>query len=1012
MIIMSVFKNVWNWVTGKIDMPELPDNILFEKDVTPDNDFWISCILNPSLEIRYVNGIVTKILDTDKCLIDNKYHYQPKTEKEIRNFPYIELNSPVRISLFREKNSNNAEWRVASCFLSKDGPRHQANIIRSNESVRVLLDDNGPTSQSNDIVENDDFNNQMTIEVLGDMPKVIGFEHQTIIQILFRNNSCVEDKTLIDYQTMQGNKVQLSIVNKNKLPIIIKAQSEYIFDITLKGKYLGKSTEKVEFIFEDITYKVGINIDVNDSRLILPCNLSVYSRKEIDMQRLFELQNDPIVPGIRKGSRVQFPSVRLAQWNIPSQLTKCYWLENGKFNKNVLSEVKSNIQKFYPAAFENLTYENYKAKYHTLLFMEEIEITAALQKYAQERIHFENAGEYLVLKIPDLSEQRPSLISGDRIAVTDPPNCVKRLGENGCYEGIIHKVLANEIWLKFDPEFHSICGHWDYSVNFFNARMMYRKQHEVINEMWKKNRLGESFLFPYKDSLEYQPSKLKILSDDEIKTDNTYEDNLKKDSNTLLPKPKIVQKIRWFNNKLNLEQRSAVINILKGEGRPMPYIIYGPPGTGKTVTMTESIIQVYKEFSKSKLLICAPTNSAVDILLSKLVNSGLFDNTIMKRLVGYNYFIGSSYNMEYDEYCGLPELESSYYGDSEIDPRLIKKQDILKLRIVLTTEGTAGLLYMMGLKSGTFTHIFIDEAGQSTEPEMLLPLSFLDPYRDGQVVLAGDPKQLGPVVMSNLASKSGLGLSMLSRFINYPSYLRDTDIFPEHNGYNPKLITYLIQNYRALPEIVLNYNTLFYKSLLVPTILNDNAQERILLNNLNENAHWDIDCKGPVIVHGIVGEDSQDPNSPSWFNPHEAFQVLLYFTRLMKSGISADDIGIITPYSSQVSKINELLKMYHSDIKLPKTGTVEMFQGQEKMVIIISMVRSKSTTGSEKDKKFSVGFLVAKERTNVAISRAKALLIIIGNPSTMQMNYYWKFILSEAIKNNNYIGCNVPEYQK
>lgn len=86
--------------------------------------------------------------------------------------------------------------------------------------------------------------------------------------------------------------------------------------------------------------------------------------------------------------------------------------------------------------------------------------------------------------------------------------------------------------------------------------------------------------------------------------------------------------------------------------------------------------------------------------------------------------------------------------------------------------------------------------------------------------------------------------------------------------------------------------------------MNDNARERILLNNLNENAHWDIDCKGPVIVHGVVGEDSQDPNSPSWFNPHEAFQVLLYFTRLMKSGISADDIGIITPYASQVNNNN------------------------------------------------------------------------------------------------------------
>jgi len=102
-------------------------------------------------------------------------------------------------------------------------------------------------------------------------------------------------------------------------------------------------------------------------------------------------------------------------------------------------------------------------------------------------------------------------------------------------------------------------------------------------------------------------------------------------------------------------------------------------------------------------------------------------------------------------------------------------------------------------------------------------IAFLDPYRDGQVVLAGDPKQLGPVVMSFLAKDCGLGLSMLSRFINYPSYLRSTDVFPEYNGYNPKLITHLTHNYRALPEIVLNYNHLFYKSLLVPTVSNNNT---------------------------------------------------------------------------------------------------------------------------------------------------------------------------------------------
>lgn len=161
--------------------------------------------------------------------------------------------------------------------------------------------------------------------------------------------------------------------------------------------------------------------------------------------------------------------------------------------------------------------------------------------------------------------------------------------------------MVDEIWLKFDPEFHSICGHWDYSVHFFSSRMVCRKQHEVIDELWKKNRLGESFLFPYRDCMEYQPSKLEILSLNETNATNiNCKVNLDQEDVPLLPSAKVVQKIRWFNEKLNSEQKSAIINILKGEGRPMPYIIYGPPGTGKTITLTESIIQVYKQFPKSK----------------------------------------------------------------------------------------------------------------------------------------------------------------------------------------------------------------------------------------------------------------------------------------------------------------------------------------------------------------------------------------------------------------------------
>lgn len=85
----------------------------------------ISCILDPTLDIKYVDGIITKILDTDKCLINDIYHYQPKTIKEIRNFSYLEVRSPVRVSLYKKKDSNE-EWKVASCFLSKDGHHTQA----------------------------------------------------------------------------------------------------------------------------------------------------------------------------------------------------------------------------------------------------------------------------------------------------------------------------------------------------------------------------------------------------------------------------------------------------------------------------------------------------------------------------------------------------------------------------------------------------------------------------------------------------------------------------------------------------------------------------------------------------------------------------------------------------------------------------------------------------------------------------------------------------------------------
>lgn len=153
------------------------------------------------MEVKYYNGVVTRMLDTDKCLIDNQYHYQPRTDKEIRTFPYIEVNSPVRVSLYRKRNSNS-EWKIASCCLSKNESRHQVYVFNSNyywdkittvanfsiflhspkpvNSIQFHIDE--PTVNVNDSKKNNE-EDVMTVQVLGSMPKTVPFEDECTIEV-------------------------------------------------------------------------------------------------------------------------------------------------------------------------------------------------------------------------------------------------------------------------------------------------------------------------------------------------------------------------------------------------------------------------------------------------------------------------------------------------------------------------------------------------------------------------------------------------------------------------------------------------------------------------------------------------------------------------------------------------------------------------------------------------------------------------------------------------------------
>ncbi|XP_042372534.1 RNA helicase Mov10l1-like, partial [Plectropomus leopardus] len=192
------------------------------------------------------------------------------------------------------------------------------------------------------------------------------------------------------------------------------------------------------------------------------------------------------------------------------------------------------------------------------------------------------------------------------------------------------------------------------------------------------------------------------------------------------------------------------------------------------------------------------------------------------------------------------------------------------------------------------------------------------------IVLAGDPCQLGPIVKSKLAAAFGLGVSLLERLMANPLYCR-------HDwGYNPKLVTKLIYNYRSHEALITLPSKLFYKNELCV------KAPRATVESL---CQWTtLPKKGfPLLFHGVRGTEMREGNNPSWFNPVEAVQVMLYCCQLAKklyNPVDASDIGIIAPYKKQCEKIRVLLgKVGLSDIKV---GSVEEFQGQEFLAIIMS----------------------------------------------------------------------------
>ncbi|XP_067915750.1 RNA helicase Mov10l1 [Heterodontus francisci] len=449
-----------------------------------------------------------------------------------------------------------------------------------------------------------------------------------------------------------------------------------------------------------------------------------------------------------------------------------------------------------------------------------------------------------------------------------------------------------------------------------------------------------------------------------------------------IAEPSKGQEYNFFNSLLNDYQKSAVKRILRGECRPTPYILFGPPGTGKTVTILEAILQIHFTLPHSRILASAPSNSAADLLCLRLHESNLLKQGDMVRV---------NATCRPGEY--IPEIVQLYSKDGE------DLWDAARCRIIISTCSTAALFYQIGLRTGHFTHVFVDEAGQASEPECLIPLLLVS-EEDGQIVLAGDPMQLGPIIKSRIATAYGLSVSLLERLMTRLSYSRD-ETFGAFGSYNPLLVTKLVNNYRSHSSLLDLPSKLFYHQELRMCIDQSVA---------NKFCNWEkLPKKGfPIIFHGLRGNEMREGSNPSWFNPKEAVQVMRYCCLLAKhctNPVQPSDIGVIAPYQKQVQKIRILLRSgYLSDIKV---GSVEEFQGREKLVIVVSTVRSCEENLSE-DTCYVLGFLSNPKRFNVAITRAKALLIVVGNPHILLKDPCWGAFLEYCVENDAYIGCNLP----
>ncbi len=437
----------------------------------------------------------------------------------------------------------------------------------------------------------------------------------------------------------------------------------------------------------------------------------------------------------------------------------------------------------------------------------------------------------------------------------------------------------------------------------------------------------------------------------------------------------------YHNEDLNPSQNKAVQQVLEAKDVA---IIHGPPGTGKTTTLVQAIKEtLYRE---NQVLVCAASNTAVDLLTLRCLEEGLdvvrLGNPARVEETLQSHTLDGSI-MKHDDYSALKKLRKDAedvrkkaqkfkrkYGNREhqrrkelfSEARELKQMarkledyilhQVINRSQVITATLTGAAASVLGGKR--FHTLFIDEAGQALEPACWIPI-----LRANRVIMAGDHCQLPPTVKSREADKGGLSRTLFEQIMEE----------------KPQTAVMLEQQYRMNEKIMGFSGQKFYNNRLI-------ADESVR-HHLVGPDFYPVEF---VDTAGCGFDEKKNPESLSTGNPEEA-QLLLKHVALLFNKIEREvpqvlengfKVGIIAPYKEQVRILKNKLDnipMLHQYAGRITINTVDGFQGQERDVIYISLVRS--------NKKGEIGFLGDTRRMNVALTRARKKLVLVGDSGTL-----------------------------